>query len=105
MPPINKSSQKRHETNSDSYIVYLTKKNLIIMKKPILIKSYIPINVPTQQCWILTISTHICTKPGLSINFVLQTEVNPAKGNYSEHLENWKKGIEDAFATAMKTQL
>ena len=41
-------------------------------------------------------------KHGLSMDFMLQTDVDPAMGKYSEHLESWKRGVEDILAPAMK---
>lgn len=56
----------------------------------------------TQKYWIFPILTYVCTKHGLSMDFILQTDVDPAMGKYSEHLESWKRGMEDILAPAMK---
>ena len=41
-------------------------------------------------------------KPYLPIDVMLQTGIDPAKDNYNEYLESWKRKIEDASATAFK---
>lgn len=33
---------------------------------------------------------------------MLQTDTDPAKRNYSKYLENWNRGMEDGFYTALK---
>ena len=40
-------------------------------------------------------------KPRLPINVMQQTDTDPAKDNYSEYLESWKRGMDDKFATVL----